>query len=114
VLAVEDVEAAACAFGAEGYEYAEGAPVKPVYCDPSGRQIDLHPVAFDERGNGVQTLPDGSTWPYPAQGFAGRGSVAGRAVRCLTPEVQVLCHAGYELDEIDLRDLQALRDRFGL
>jgi aminoglycoside-2''-adenylyltransferase len=54
-------------------------------------------------------MPDGGTWPYPAAGFAGRGTVAGREVHCLTPEVQVLTHAGYELDADDIRDLQALR-----
>jgi hypothetical protein len=37
----------------------------------------------------------------------------GLKVRCLTPEAQVLCHTGYELDEDDFGDLQALRERFG-
>jgi lincosamide nucleotidyltransferase A/C/D/E len=114
VVAEEDVVAAGRALTTAGYAYAEGAPVKPVYRDAAGRQVDLHPVAFDEQGDGVQTLPDGRTWPYPAAGFAGRGTVAGREVHCLTPEVQVLTHAGYELDADDIRDLRALRERFGV
>ena len=44
----------------------------------------------------------------------GTGSVAGRRVRCLTPEVQVLVHAGYELTDKDFRELYLLRERFGV
>jgi hypothetical protein len=35
-------------------------------------------------------------------------------VRCLTPEVQVLVHDGYELGEKDYRELRLLHDRFGV
>ncbi len=35
-------------------------------------------------------------------------------VNCLTPKAQVLCHAGYEFDEDDIADLDALRERFGV
>ena len=44
-------------------------------------------------------MEEGGTWPYPARGFMGAGSVLGRPVQCLTPEVQVLCRTGYDLDE---------------
>jgi hypothetical protein len=35
-------------------------------------------------------------------------------VRCLSPEVQVLVHAGYDLADKDYRELSLLRDRFGV
>ena len=35
-------------------------------------------------------------------------------MRCLSPEVQVLVHAGYELTEKDYRELFLLRERFGV
>ena len=54
-------------------------------------------------------MRDGTTWPYPARGFAGRGVVNGRGVRCLTAEVQVISHSGYELDDDDVHDLRLLR-----
>jgi hypothetical protein len=54
-----------------------------------------------------------TTLGYPAAGFAGCGLVAGRPVRCLTREVQVLCHRGYELDEKDRHDLRLLHERLG-
>jgi lincosamide nucleotidyltransferase A/C/D/E len=98
-----------------GYSLAGGGPPASFeMTDPEGRQVDVHPVVLNEKGEGVYRLREGGTWPYPAEGFAGVGYVLGRRVRCLTPEVQVVCHAGYELDADDMRDLEALRDRFGV
>jgi lincosamide nucleotidyltransferase A/C/D/E len=76
--------------------------------------VDLHPVVLDDRGNGWQ--PHGPrVWAlYPAEGFEGRGTIAGRVVRCISPEVQVGHHLGYEWDENDLRDMHVLAERFGL
>jgi lincosamide nucleotidyltransferase A/C/D/E len=82
--------------------------------DDEGRQIDVHPVVFDAHGNGVYRMRNDEDWLYPADGFDGVGCVAGRRVRCLTPEVQMLCHSGYELTAEHLRDVRALSDRFGL
>jgi lincosamide nucleotidyltransferase A/C/D/E len=98
-----------------GYELVAGAPPKSfVLVDEVGRQVDVHPVSFDVEGGGVYEMEGGSKWIYPAEGFAGQGSVEGRAIRCLSPEVQVLVHAGYELTEKDYRELNLLRDRFGV
>jgi lincosamide nucleotidyltransferase A/C/D/E len=76
--------------------------------------VDVHPVTFDDAGGGVYRMDDGRDWTYPAEGFTGRGVVAGRTVRCLSPAVQVLVHDGYELGEKDYRELRLLRDRFGV
>lgn len=114
VNTVEDIPAIKRVLTAAGYRYANGPKTNPEWYDAIGRQVDLHPVAFDADGNGIYTMADGSTWPYPARGFAGRGRVLGREVHCLTPEVQVLCHAGYELDADDIRDLRLLHDCFGV
>lgn len=97
-----------------GYELLGGGPpLSFELVDPDGHQLDVHPVVFDEHGDGLYEMVGGKTWPYPARGFAGGGSVLGRPVRCLTPEVQVLCHAGYELDAQDLHDLRLLEQRLG-
>jgi lincosamide nucleotidyltransferase A/C/D/E len=98
-----------------GYELVAGAPPKSfVMVDRLGRQVDVHPVTFDINGGGVYQMDDGREWIYPAEGFSGRGSVRKRPVRCLSPEVQVLVHAGYELTEKDYRELYLLRERFGV
>jgi len=103
------------ALARRGYGLAGGgAPMSFELTDADGRQVDVHPVVFDDGGGGVYRLRTGEDWVYPAEGFAGNGTVAARPVRCLTPEVQVLCHAGYDLDEDDQRDLRALADRFDL
>lgn len=83
--------------------------------DATGRSIDVHPVRFDENGDGIYRMENGHDWAFPAAGFAGRGAIAGRPVRCLTPEVEMLCHAeGYEPDEDDFRDMYALNQKFGV
>ena len=78
------------------------------------RRVDVHPVRFDGDGNGRQRISGAKDWIYPALGFTGTGTIGGRMVRCLTPDVQVLCHAGYELQDSDAHDMRALRDRFGV
>lgn len=97
-----------------GYDHVAGHPPKSfVLVDPSGRQVDVRPVTFDEqRGGGVYMMEDGREWVYPSHGFTGQGRVESYAVRCLSPEVQVLVHQGYDLTEKDYRELDLLHTRF--
>ena len=98
---------------ARGYALVTGAPPKSfVMVDARGCQVDIHPVAFNAEGAGVYQMEDGTEWVYPSEGFTGRGSVGDRRVRCLSPEVQVLVHSGYELTQKDYRELYLLRERF--
>jgi lincosamide nucleotidyltransferase A/C/D/E len=91
-----------------------GAPMSFELLDSDGRQVDVHPVTFDDQGGGVYLARSGEKWVYPAAGFKGTGSILGRKVQCLTPEVQVLCHTGYELDADDRADMHALHEKFGV
>ena len=98
-----------------GYSLVAGAPPRSfVMVDARGRQVDVHPVTFNAEGGGVYGMDDGTEWVYPSEGFTGRGRVDERAVRCLSPTVQVLVHAGYELTQKDYRELYLLRERFGV
>jgi lincosamide nucleotidyltransferase A/C/D/E len=116
VAHLDDSSRLIAALEAAGYELVAGGPPKSfVLVDAGGRQVDVHPVVFDDaRGGGVYQMDDGREWVYPSQGFTGRGQVAGIHVRCLTPEVQVLVHDGYELTDKDYRELHLLHDRFGV
>jgi lincosamide nucleotidyltransferase A/C/D/E len=115
VLELANCERLIATLEGERYEHVVGAPPKSfVLVDPIGRQVDAHPVSFDGDGNGLYVMDDGKTWPYPAEGFSGRGSVAGRPVRCLSAATQVIVHAGYELTEKDFRELRLLHERFGV
>jgi lincosamide nucleotidyltransferase A/C/D/E len=98
-----------------GYELVPGdPPMSFAMVDQVRRQVDVHLVTFDRAGGGVYEMGEGRQWVYPAAGFRGRGSVAGRPVRCLSAAVQVLVHSGYELTEKDYRELYLLRERFGV
>lgn len=91
------------------------SPVRVVLSTPDGRQIDLHPVTFDEDGTGWQVgaSPDGSDCQYAAVKFA-IGEILGEAVPCLNAELQLEHHSGYEPRDRDRKDMAHLADRFGL
>jgi lincosamide nucleotidyltransferase A/C/D/E len=98
-----------------GYAVLGGAPPMSFYMvDSAGHQVDVHPVTFNEHGDGIYKMETGKEWAYPAAGFAGTGVVLGRHMRCLSPEVQMLVHAGYELSDKDHEEIRALQDRFGV
>ena len=101
---------------AQGFRIKEGGtPSNFVLADGNGLEVDVHAFVFDETGNGVYRMSNGEDWIFPAAGFAGRGEILGFNVRCLSPEVQVLCHAhGYVPKEKDLRDMELLEARFGV
>ncbi len=115
-VALDDVRALVQTLRGAGYVQVAGRPpMSFVLVDAAGRQVDVHPVSFDdERGGGVYVMDDGREWVYPEKGFDGTGRVHGRPVRCLSPEVQVLVHSGYELTDKDYRELELLRERFGV
>lgn len=89
-------------------------PTRFVMRHADDRRVDFHTVTFDAEGGGVQRLQDGSKWRYPPEGFSGVGQVHGMTVPCLSAEVQMLTHFGYERDDNDRRDMGLLAERFGL
>jgi lincosamide nucleotidyltransferase A/C/D/E len=89
-------------------------PARFVLRDERGRQIDLHPLVFDERGDGWQELPDGARGRYPRHDLRATGRIGGRDVRCISPELQVRFHDYDDPDDVDWDDLRVLCDRFAL
>ena len=85
-----------------------GLPARLVVRAPGGRQVDFHPVVFMPSGDGLQELGDGTWALYPAEGLAGEGEIGGRPVRCITAELQLRHHEGYERTEIDRHDVALL------
>lgn len=78
-----------------------------------GREIDVHAMRLDDRGNGLPAwAAEGLV--FRGEDLAGEGVITGLAVRCISPEMQVLCHTGYDLPHEQLRDLELLQDRFGV
>lgn len=74
-----------------------------------GWRVDVHPLSFDARGNGVQAGLHGERYLYPAASFV-TGYIGGRPVRCLSVAQQIAWHAGYELRTTDHADLAVLHD----
>lgn len=115
VIAFDQVPLAEEILRGAGYVVTEDErPTRFVMCASQERGVDFHPVIFDQQGDGLQRLPDGTDFHYPCEGFLGRGSVGGQTVRCITAEAQVLCHLGYEPDEKDVHDMLQLREQFQL
>jgi lincosamide nucleotidyltransferase A/C/D/E len=115
IFSLSDGDAAILALSRLGVAVAaDERPKRFVVRDRGDRRIDCHTVTFGGEGGGVQQMPNGDSWRYPAHGFFGCGVVAGKAVRCLSPEVQLLCHHGYQPDDTDRRDMLLLAERFGL
>ncbi len=99
-----------------GFRLAEDyLPTRAVLRSSVPRQIDVHPVTFDAEGIGWQRLaaPDGTDCPYPPSGF-GQGRLLGRVVPCLTAQLQLEHHRGYEQRERDRVDMAALANAFEL
>jgi lincosamide nucleotidyltransferase A/C/D/E len=116
ILRGSDVSSLREVLGKRGFSTKPGGRESNfVLADSSGLEVDVHAIMFDADGNGVYRMADGSDWIFPAAGFAGRGTIGKRSVNCLSPEVQVLCHAhGYVPTEKDLRDMELLRERVGV
>ena len=81
--------------------------------DAEGRELDVHAMRLDDRGDGIPA--------WKAEGFVlrrqdlgGEGMIGGLAVPCLTAEMQMRCHTGYELPAVQLRDLELLHEEFGV
>ena len=113
-VGTEAVDVAIGALRPLGYVVAtDDRPARVVLMSESGR-VDLHPIAWDASGSGVQTGLDGETFDYPAGSLEAEGKIGGRPVRCGTPELQLTFHAYYEPREHDRRDMAALAAEFGL
>ena len=115
VVELKDVRSMRATLATQGFALIEGIPESNfVLRDALGREVDVHPVRFDEAGNGIYRMEDGGDWSYAAAGFDGGGSIAGRAVSCLTAEMQMVGHAGgYTPHETDFHDMRLLHQRFG-
>jgi lincosamide nucleotidyltransferase A/C/D/E len=75
--------------------------------------VDFHVVNFAESGEGIYGPPERGM-RYPDYAFGTKGKIAGKSVKCLSPEYQLESHSGYALKEKDLQDIRHLCRKFGL
>lgn len=88
-------------------------PTAFVLHDSEGREVDVHTMRLDERGNGIPAWANEGL-VLEREDLAGEGMIARRAVRCISAEMQVRAHTGYELPHVQLSDLQLLHERLGV
>jgi lincosamide nucleotidyltransferase A/C/D/E len=97
-----------------GYRDVERPDTRPwnfVLGDDRGHEVDVHVIVLDERRNGIYG-PKENGEMYPAPALSGTGVLAGRTVRCISPEWVVRFHSGYALTDKDYADVSALCNRF--
>lgn len=116
VVETSQAESAKVALSVVGFSlYEDEFPTRFVLADQSGRRIDFHPVIFDHEGGGIQQLQQkDSFYRYPPEGFKASGHLAGRRLPCISGDVQMECHLGYEPDEKDLHDVRLLHEALGV
>jgi lincosamide nucleotidyltransferase A/C/D/E len=78
----------------------------------NGHELDFHVLKFDGRGYGIPAW--NSDFIFPLDAFEGRGLIMGTPVRCLSAQMHMATHTGYELQDKDLQDLRLLYERFGI
>jgi lincosamide nucleotidyltransferase A/C/D/E len=99
-------------FGRHGFRVgADERPVRFVLAHPALGRVDFHTVTFDAAGGGVQAQPGGGSFRYPPEGFVS-GTIGQRPVPCISADVQVLCHLGYEPKDKDVHDVTTLHREF--
>jgi len=84
-----------------------------VLWDSEGREVDAHAMCLDDQGNGIPAW-EAEGFVFKRQDLAAEGTISGFVVQCISPEMQMLCHTGYELPDKQLRDLERLHKRFGV
>jgi lincosamide nucleotidyltransferase A/C/D/E len=101
-------------FAGAGFEVIfEEPPGRCSFQDPRGRIVDIAFAVADRYGdywNVNRTYGRGEP-DYPFDCFT-YGWIGGQKVSCLGPETQVAHHLGYEIEEVDLFDVELLRQRF--
>jgi len=75
--------------------------------DDHGSVIDIHVFEFDDQNNKTYGIQ------YPRDSLAGKGTIAGKTVQCITPEWMFKFKTSYIPQEKDRRDVHALGKKFG-
>ena len=76
--------------------------------DKKGNKIDIHVFEFDAQGKNIYGIV------YPKESLTGKGIIKGQKVNCISPEWIIKFHENYEPAEKDLKDIQALSEKFAI
>jgi GrpB-like predicted nucleotidyltransferase (UPF0157 family) len=110
----EDIERLAAILPEFRHVQADQWPAAYVLRDERGRELDFHPLQFDEQGNGRQPQLGRPPAVWPRDALQARGRIVGRDVPCTSPEFQVASHLYEGYDDVDWAAVEALCERFAL
>ena len=88
-------------------------PTAFVLRNPNSRELDAHAIRLDGQGNGVPVWEDPDDFIFSNQDLTTIGWIDGVAVKCITPEMQIRTHLGYQLPKEHQQDLALLHEKFG-
>lgn len=88
-------------------------PTGFVLQDAGGREVDAHAMRLDDGGNGIPAW-EARGLVLTSQDLAGEGCIAGVVVRCVSAARQLAAHTGYDLPPYQVRDVELLREKFGI
>ena len=97
-----------------GRETPAGSEVATAFVlrNGDGHELDAHVLTLAGDGSGIPAWNTDQI--YPPDALAGHGMILSTPVRCLSAQMQMLTHAGYELQDKDLQDLRLLHEHFGI
>jgi lincosamide nucleotidyltransferase A/C/D/E len=113
ILALDDLPRVMALLVRNGFGIEEEELGRVVLGHAEHGRIDLHPVTFDPQGNGVQVQPAALPVVYRSDGFV-TGLILGRAVACISAEVQLFARLGHDRSAKHRQDVIALCAAFGL
>jgi len=67
--------------------------------DSEEREFDAHALRLDDEGDGIPAWEEAEGLVFKKQDLGGAGTIARVSVQCLSTEMQVVCHTGYELPD---------------
>lgn len=86
-------------------------PTRVELFHPKYGYIDVHPFIITKNGNMKQANPEGGWFNLEAKWFT-ESIFEGRIIPYISVEGQKLFHSGYELREVDKRDMETLNNYF--
>jgi lincosamide nucleotidyltransferase A/C/D/E len=107
-IAADRESAALDALGLLGYVIeTDWRPVRVEVVAAGRGRVDLHPLVFDRDGDGHQAGLDGGGFRWPRDCLTD-GVIGGRRVDCISVELQLRFHGGYDHRDVDRADVALL------